>query len=460
MQDHTKRLGTSPLGKLILTLSLPSMASMITFALYNIIDTFWVAKLGYEAIAALTIVLPFHILIIAIGAGSGIGINSLTSRLFGENNTRAANQVAGQIFSITIFFGGVFLIAGALFPQPILSLLGGTPDIIDYATQYLVIISFGAPCLFFTLVANNLLRGSGDAVRPMVFMLVATTLNIILDPLMIFGIGPFPDMGVRGAALATTISQTIGAGLSLTYLITKQSAYRFGLSFLKPDLSILRDIYAVGLPSMLIEITESLTFALFNNVLSAFGSLSLAAAGIAIRISDLAFMPIFGVSHGLLPIVGFNFGARIWKRLWGAVMIASGGLLLFMIIATILLEIFAPGLINIFSSNTELTIIAVPAMRIILSTLVFIGPSVLFITTFQGLSKGKEVLILSLARQFIFFVPALYLLPQVLGINGVWLSVPISDVLGFLVSGAWLLREYRIQKRTGTWLDKKIKTPS
>lgn len=453
MQDHTKRLGTSPLVKLILTLSLPSMASMITFALYNIIDTFWVAKLGHEAIAALTIVLPFHILIIAIGAGSGIGINSLTSRLFGENNAEAANQVAGQIFGITVFFGGSFLIAGALFPRPILLLLGGTSDIIDYATQYLVIISFGAPCLFFTLAANNLLRGSGDAVRPMIFMLVATILNIILDPLMIFGIGPFPEMGVRGAALATTISQTIGAGLSLTYLLTKQSAYRIGLSSLKPDFSILRNIYKVGLPSMIIEITEGLTFALFNNVLSAFGSLSLAAAGIAIRISDLAFMPIFGVSHGLLPIVGFNFGARIWKRLWGAVIIASGGLLLFMAIATILLEILAPDLINIFSSNTELTVIAVPAMRIILSTLVFIGPSVLFITTFQGLSKGKEVLILSLARQFIFFIPALYLLPQVLGINGVWLSVPISDFLGFLVAGAWLLREYRIQKRTGTWSD-------
>jgi putative MATE family efflux protein len=435
------------------------MASMITFALYNIIDTFWVAKLGHEAIAALTIVLPFHILIIAIGVGSGIGINSLTSRLFGENDTKAANHTAGQIFIITIFFGGVFLVPGALFPHPILVLLGGTPDIMDYATQYLVIISFGAPCLFFTLVANNLLRGSGDAVRPMIFMLIATSLNIILDPLMIFGIGPFPEMGVRGAALATTISQIIGAGLSFIYLMTKQSAYRIKLSFLKPDFSILRSIYAVGLPSMIIEITESLTFALFNNVLSLFGSLALAAAGIAIRISDLAFMPIFGVSHGLLPIIGFNFGARIWKRLWGAVKIASIGLLLLMSIATILLEIFTPGLISIFSSNAELIAIAVPAMRIILSTLIFVGPSILFITTFQGLSKGKEVLILSLTRQFIFFVPALYLLPQIMGINGIWLSVPISDVLGFLVSGAWLLREYRMQKRAGTWSDINIQIP-
>jgi len=429
------------------------MASMISIALYNIIDTFWVARLGHEAIAALAIVLPYHILIIAIGVGTGIGVNSLVSRRFGEGNVEATNPVAGQIFSISGFFGIIFLVAAVLFPHTILTICGATPDIMDYAMQYLTIIGFGFPFLFFTLITNNLLRGSGDAVRPMIFMLTAIVTNIILDPFMIFGIGPFPEMGVRGAALATVIAQLLGAGLSFWYIIARKSAYRIKLPHISPSLPILHDIYRVGFPSMIIEITESLCFVLFNNVLASFGSLAIAAAGIGFRIADLAFMFIIGVAHGLLPIVGFNFGARIWKRLWGAVRLASGGIMLLMGVATVVLEIFAPQLIGIFSDDLELMAIAVPAMRIILSSLVIAGPAILFITTFQGLSKGKEVMILSLARQLIFFVPALFLLPRILGINGVWLSVPVSDTLGFLVSGVWLFREYKLQRRTGVWSD-------
>ena len=426
---------------------------MITMSLYNIIDTFWVARLGHEAIAALTIVLPYSILIIAIGVGTGIGVSSLTSRRFGEENIEATNHVAGQIFPITGFFGSIFLVAAVFFPHTILTICGATPDIMDYGTQYLTVIGFGVPFVFFAVVSGDLLRGSGDAIRPMIFMITASVINIILDPFLIFGIGPFPEMGVRGAALATVIAQLLGAGLSFGYIAARKSAYRIKLSHLRPSLPILRDIYRVGFPSMLTEISESLCFLLFNNVLSTFGSLAIAAAGIAIRVSDLAFMPIIGVAEGLLPIVGYNFGAHIWKRLWGTVRLGTLWLTLLMGLATIVMEIFAPQLIGIFSKEAEMMAVAVPAMRIILSTLVVVGPAILFITTFQGLGKGREVLLLSLARQFIFFVPVLFLLPRVMGINGAWLSIPISDSLGFIVSGLWLFREYKLQRRTGVWTD-------
>ncbi len=429
------------------------MASMITMALYNIIDTFWVARLGYQAIAALTVVLPYHILVIAISVGSGIGINALTSRRFGERNIEATNHVAGQVFWLAGFLGVIFLLAAVFFSEPILILSGATPDIMDLATQYLTVLGFGMPFIFFMIIASNLLRGSGDAVRPMAFMITATVVNIILDPFLIFGIGPFPEMGVRGAALATVIAQLFGAGLGFFYIVARKSAYRVKLAYLRPNLSILRDIYRVGFPSMIMQIMESVCFVLFNNVLSSFGSLALAAVGITIRILDLAFMPIIGVSHGLLPIVGFSFGAHLWKRLWRAVKLASGGLMLLLAGATVVLEIFAPELIAIFNDDPELMAIAVPAMRIFLSTLVILGPSILFITTFQGLSKGKEALILSLVRQFIFFVPLLFLLSRILGITGVWLSWPISDALAFLVSGLWLFREYKLQQREGAWSD-------
>jgi len=425
------------------------MASMITMALYNLVDTFWVSQIGYRAIAALTIVLPYHILLIAIGVGSGIGINALASRRFGEGNIEATNQVAGQIFPLAAFFGVIFLVLAVFFPEPILTVCGATPDIMDFATQYLTDIGLGTPVFFFMIMAGSLLRGSGDAVRPMAFMIIASVVNIILDPFLIFGFGPFPELGVRGAALATVIAQLIGAVLSFYYIVARKSAYRIKLLHLKPRLPILRDIYRVGLPSMIMEFMESVVFALFNYILSAFGSLALAAVGITIRIADLAFMPMFGVSMGLLPIVGFNFGARLWDRVWRAVKLASGGLVLLMGVATVILEIFAPQLIGIFSDDPELLAMAVPAMRIGLSALVIVGPAILFVTTFQGLSKGKEALFLSLVRQLIFFVPLLFILRQFLGLTGIWLALPISDVLAFLISGLWLFREYKLQQRRG-----------
>jgi len=414
------------------------MASMITVALYNLVDTFWVAKLGYQAIAALTIILPYQILIIAFGVGTDIGIGALTSRRFGESNTEATNHAAGQIFPLAGFFGAIFLIAAVFFPKPILTICGATPDIMELARQYLVVLGFGTPFMFFILMGSGLLRGSGEAVRPMVFIIVSQVANIILDPLLIFGLGPFPEMGVSGAALATVIGQVLGAGLIFIYIASGKSAYHLKPAHLKPSLPVIRDIYRVGFPSMIIEISESVTFALFNYVLSSFGSLALAAVGITIRITDLAFMPIFGVSQGLLPIVGFNYGARLRNRLWRAVKLASVGIALLMGVALVVLEIFTANLIGIFSKDPDLLAVAVPAMRIVMSTIVLVGPSVLFITTFQGLSKGKDALLLSLVRQFVFFVPLIFLLPRILGMIGVWLS---------LVTGLWLYREYRRQRR-------------
>lgn len=430
------------------------MASLIMMALYNIIDTFWVARLGHQAIAALTIILPFHIFVIGFGVGTGVGISALTSRRFGEGNVEAANHAAGQIFFLSGFLGGIILVASVLFPNTILIALGATPDILDYGRQYLVILALGIPGFFLAIMINNLLRGSGDTLRPMMFMVSGSVLNIILDPLLIFGAAPFPEMGVRGAALATVISQMLSAALAFSYLVLlRQSSYRISWRHLRPVWPVLRDIYRVGFPTMIINVGESVSFALFNNVLSPFGSVSIAAAGIGFRIADLAWMPIWGVSQGLLPVVGFNFGARNWHRLWGAVRIATIGLALFSALSLLVLELLSPQIIGIFSPTPEMIQIAVPAMRIMLSGIVIFAPTMLFVAAFQGLSRGTDALLLSLIRQFVIFVPLLYLLSATLGLTGIWLSMPATDVVAFVVSGLWLFREYQRQKRAGGWVD-------
>jgi putative MATE family efflux protein len=443
MQKYTERLGYAPIGRLLISLSLPGIAASITVSLYNIVDTFWVARLGYEAIAALTIVFPYQILFFTVGSGTGIGIGALVSRRFGEKNIDATNHAAGQIFFLSAFWGLAFILLPFFFADSILPLIGATPDIMEYSRLYLVITAYGAPLIIFSQVTSSLIRGSGDAVKPMIISITACVVNIILDPFMIFGIGPFPEMGIRGAAWATVIAQSCGALLGLYYFLTRRTAFRIKPGYLKPDISILRDIYRVGASAMILQITESVGFVLFNKVTSSFGSVYIAALGMAMRLSDLAFMPIIGLSNGLLPIVGFNFGSNDYKRLWRSVKLATASIMILLFVITIIIEIFAPQIIGIFSKEEALLAAASPAMRIILSSLVLVGPIILFITAFQGMSRGLLSLILSLVRQFLFFIPLLYLLSYLFGITGVWVSLPASDVLGFTISFLFIFREYR-----------------
>ena len=405
--------------------------------------------MGHEAIAALTIVFPFQILFFAMGMGTGIGVTSLVSRRFGEKNLEATDHIAGQIFFLSAGLGLIFMLAAVFFSESILVAFGATPDILDFADQYLVIISYGAPMIIFAMVASQLFRGSGDAVKPMIIMISASVLNIILDPLMILGIGPFPEMGIRGAAWATFIAQSLGAALALFYLLAHSTAYKIKLKHLFPDLSVLKDIYRVGAPSMILELTESLAFVLFNIVLSSFGSIAIASVGLVIRISDLAFMPIIGVAGGLLPIVGYNFGARLFKRLWKATLIASVGIAALLAVGTLFIELLAPQIISIFSQDPELMETTIPAMRILICTMIFIGPSIMFITVFQGLSRGAMALVLSLVRQFLLFIPLLYLFRHIWGLYGVWWSLPVSDVLSFALTFYIIYREYRKHKKAG-----------
>ncbi len=448
MQKHTERLGSAPLASLLVKLSLPGMAATIAISLYNIVDTFWVSRLGHEAIAALTIVFPYQILAMAVGLGTGTGIGALVSRHFGEKDIKATNLAAGQIFCLSIFWGLIFLVPAILFPDKILVAFGATGDIMKFAKIYLVVTSFGATANVFVLLAGSLIRGSGDIVKPTIIMITSSFLNIILDPFLILGLGPFPEMGIKGAALATVIAQGAGMLLGIYYLLGNRTTFRFDRESLIPRWLIIKKIYRVGAPASIQQVTESLAFVLFNNVVSIYGSVPIAAVGIAIRLSDLAFMPIMGVSNALLPVVGYNFGAGNQERLWKSIKLSSIGIVILLAVFTVIYEIWTPEVAGIFIKDPETLRVAVPGMRVMLSAMIFIGPSILFITAFQGLSMGGMALWLSLARQFILFVPLLYLLEYLFGLTGIWLALPISDVLGFVVILAFLLREYRRRKNS------------
>lgn len=429
---------------------------MVTISLYNLVDTFWIAKLGYQAVAALTATMPFFILTMALGVGTGIGVNALSSRRFGERNTEAANQATGQTFFLCLALGIILILATNIFPRQILIICGAPVDVLGIGEEYIRMMGFAMPLIFFGSVSRNVFQASGDAIKPMIFIILSQVINVVLDPFLIFGWGPFPEMGIAGAALATAIAAGFGSLLAVWYILSGRTAYRIRVRHCIPHFRTIGAIYRVGLPSMFMEMTESVGFALFNHVASGFGSIVLAAVGIAGRVADLAFMPIIGTAHGLLPIVGFSLGARLWKRLWSSVRLAVIWLTGIMLLSTIFLEVFTPQVISVFNSDPALLEIAVPGMRIFCSTLALVGPTVIFITTFQGLSKAKDAMILSLGRQFIFFIPWLFLLSYLWGLNGVWIAMPMSDTLGFMTAAFWIYREYRLRKRQGDWKEEPL----
>jgi putative MATE family efflux protein len=451
LHETTARLGTERLSKLLLRLSTPSMISMIAMSFYGLADTFWLGRLGYNAVAAVTVTFPLYNVAFAIGLGSGVGANALASKRFGERNIEETNRVAGQVFFLTAVFGLISVIATVGLARPLAALLGAPPQVIDLTVQYLVFFGWGIPFILFRLMTRNIFHASGDVTNPMIFIIAGSVLNAALDPFLIFGWGPFPAMGVGGAGLATTIGGGLTAALSAYHLVNGRSVYRLKLHHLKPDITIIAQIYRVGLPSVLMDLVEAFIFLVLNRTIAGFGSVALAALGVAGRVADLAFIPVVGVGHALLPIVGFCLGARLWQRLWAAirqsVLISAavlGG-------ASLLLAIFAPRIIALFNNNPELLAVAVPGMRIFTSAFVLVGPAIMFTVAFQGLSRGWTAISLSLVRQLIVFLPAVLVLPRCLGLTGAWLAMPISDAAGAIVGGLWLYREYRLQKRTGIW---------
>ena len=426
---------------------------MVAISLYNLVDAYWVAQLGNQALAALTILMPFWVITIAVGAGTSIGANALASRRFGERKTEEANITAGQIFFLALFLGVVVFLIIRFFNQQILTLSGAPPDTLELGKKYILMLSWGMPFLFYSVIMRGIYHASGDTLHPMIFTIGSQLTNVILDPCFIFGWWIFPEMGVEGAALASVISMVLGSSLMWGYIFAKRTSYRLKPHHFKLNWRAIHDIYRVGLPSILMEGSEGVVFAIFFNIVGGFGSVVVAAVGIAGRISDLAFMFIIGITQGLLPIVGFSYGAKLWKRLWGSVKIASLWLAAIMAIATLIFEIFTRQIVGMFTQDPELIEIGVPGMRIFLSTLVLVGPTICFITAFQGLSKGTHAMVLAFTRQAIIFIPAILLLSRYMGLTGIWISLPISDVFGFLASGIWLFLEYRRQKKSGLWLE-------
>ena len=436
-------LGKEAIFPLIIKMSWPSIIAMVAMSLYNFIDTFWLARLGSQALAALTICFPIQLIFAAIGIGTGVGAGSYSSRMFGAGKLLKAKQTAGQIFFLSFFFGLIMIISVLVFHDIILRFFGADSVIIPLCRNYLTIIVFSSPFLFFSMMSNNLLRAEGRPVLSMFVVLISSIVSAILDPFLIFGIGPFPRMGIKGAALSAVIAQFTASIFSVYFMQLKSSKYDLKWSYLLPNIAIFKSIYSTGFPSIIINLIVSLVLVIYNHTLSHFGPLAIAALGICFRVNGLVTMVLFGIGFGLMPIVGYSDGAKLYGRLKESVFVALKVAVSIAVISSIILEIFAESIVALFSHDPALTAIATPALRLYISVLIFMAPTLIFVNMFMGLGKGTLAMLLLFFRDSILLIPLLIFLSSWLGLFGAWLALPLANIIAFFVIIFWARKELR-----------------
>ncbi len=437
------KMGTMPVGKLLFNISLPIMVSMLIQALYNIVDSMYVARISEDALTAVSLAFPVQNLIIAVATGTGTGINALLSKSLGAKNYEAANKAANNGLCLLLLSCIPFMLFGIFGAEWFMRTQTSNEVIVQHGIDYLrvvMIISVGG---FGAIATERLLQATGKSVYSMITQAVGAIVNIILDPIMIFGWGGIPAMGVTGAALATVISQCLSFVIGMVFNITMNKEIRFHLREFKLHLSIVKDIYAVGVPTMVMQsIGSVMTFGL-NQILIAFTSTATAVLGVYFKVQSFIFMPIFGLNNGLVPIVSYNYGARKKQRMMRAYKIAVLTATIIMAVGTVLFECIPGVFMAMFNASEEMMHIGTAALRIIGIHFIVAAFCIVTGSMFQALGNGIPSLITSLTRQLIVLLPAAWLLAQTGDVNMVWWAFPIAEVFSAALNVVFFAREYK-----------------
>jgi putative MATE family efflux protein len=449
MKSKRELLLSGNLTGLLFKFSAPATIGMVVGALYNIIDTIFVGKgVGSLAIAALSIVLPIQLIIMGIGTMLGIGSASIISRALGRNRKDIAQNAFGNAITLNLLISIFCMILIYPFMDKFLIFFGASTQVLPYARDYAYIVLAGFIFLSFAINSNSCIRAEGSPRAAMYAMGIGALMNIILDPIFIFVFG----MGIRGAAIATVISQALSTIYIILYVIFGRSVYNINFSVLKLKFSLVREILALGFPSFLRSTMASFIILIFNRLLAFYGGdLYIAIMGIGLRLLSLVQMPLIGITQGFSTIVGFNYGARLYPRVKRVLGIAAVWTMIIAGAGFLVMMIFPRFVITLFSSDTELISEGIGILRIVILFLPFIGVQMLGGGLFQSIGKAVPALILTISRQVLFLVPAAFLLPIAFGLTGVWMSVPVADFLSISVTAVWVSME--IKKFDKTVLD-------
>ncbi|TDP88637.1 putative MATE family efflux protein [Halanaerobium saccharolyticum] len=414
LKSKSSRMGEEPIVKLLFKLSAPAIIGMIIQAMYNIVDSIYVGRLSTDALSALSISFPVQMFLIAIGVGTGVGTSSLISRLLGQGNKKRANNVAEHVFFIAIIYGIFGGLLGIFFSENIIRLFTDDPVLIDLGYQYINIILTGSIAIFIPATFNYILRGEGNTFVPMLTMIIGAVLNMIIDPFLIFGLGPFPQLGVAGAAYATVFSRFIGGIFIVFVLFSDKNELTLKLEDFEFDFQIIKEIYNIGIPAMANRLLFSVAVVFINLILGAFSSTAIAVMGLIFRMQSFFLMMVFGLTQGYLPIVGYNYGHNNPERMKKTILIGSAAALSFGIIGFIVFQLFPGVIIRLFNSDPKLLNIGVGALKRVSLSYFFMVLNIIGVATFQAVGKGMPSFAITFLRQAIFLVPGMYLLGEFL----------------------------------------------
>mgnify|MGYP006279050983 CR=1 FL=1 len=440
LTKKSDRLGTEKILPLLFKLSVPSIIGMIIQALYNVVDSIYIGRYSKEALSALSLSFPIQILLIAIAVGTGVGSSSLISRLLGSGQEQEADNAAEHTIAITIIYGILFFLLGYFYAEEIFSLLTNNSQLIAIGTEYIRIIMLGSIAMFFPMIANNILRGEGNTFAPMITMLIGAIINIILDPFFIFGFGFFPALGVAGAAYATILARFISGIFIAVILFSDNNQLQLKMKDFKFNADIIYKIYKVGLPAMVMQLLASIMILGVNWILSLYHPLAIAAMGIYFRLQSFVFMPVFGLTQGYMPIIGYNYGHNKPQRMKKTIKYGFIVAIAFTSAGFILFQTFAQELIRLFNSDPELIAIGADALEKISIAFPIIGPAIIGSTTFQAIGRGMPSLLLSFLRQIILLLPIMYLLGHYYGLATLWYAFPISETIATVIMIIWLYK--------------------
>ena len=443
MEPKENKMGTMPIHKLLISMALPMIISMLVQAFYNVVDSIFVSRLSENALTAVSLAFPVQNLMIAVATGTGGGMNAILSRSLGEKNQERANRAGGNGLLLAVLSAALFAVIGALLSRAYFLAQTDIPEIVEGGTQYMsicLIFSFG---IFGEIMMERLLQATGRTIYTMVTQGIGAIINIIMDPILIFGYLGFPRMGVAGAAAATVIGQIAAMLLALLFNTLVNKDIKISLKSLRPDWRMIGHIYGIGFPSILMVAVGSLMNFCMNKILLGFTSTAAAVFGVYYKLQSFIFMPVFGLNNGMVPIVAYNYGAGKRDRITGTVKLGILYAMGMMLIGLVLFQTIPDTMLQLFNASPDMLAIGRTALRVISLSFVFAGFCIVCGTVFQALGRSIYSLIVSVARQLVVLLPVAFFLSLTGRLELVWWAFPIAEVMSLALSAIFLRHIFR-----------------
>lgn len=440
MDVKENKMGTMPVNKLLISMALPMMVSMLVQALYNIVDSMYVSQISENAFTAVSLAFPIQQLMVALGSGMGVGVNAVLSKALGEKDFDKANKAAENGIFLSLASFVVFFFVGLFAVDIFYASQTTDAEILQAGHDYLTVVCCASIGMYMQFIFERLLQATGRTMYSMVSQILGAVINIVLDPIMIFGLYGMPEMGVRGAAVATVIGQIIGAIVGMILNLTQNHDVHISFKGFKPDLAMIKTIYIIGIPSIIMQAVGSVMNYGMNMILIGFTSTATAVFGAYYKLQSFIFMPVFGLNNAMIPIIAYNYGAGRKERVIHTIKSSVIMAVCIMLLGLAVMQIFPAQLLGIFNLSEHMLSIGVVALRLISLSFVFAGYCIVIGSVFQALGNGVYSMLVSIVRQLLVLLPVAYLLSLTGKLDMVWLAFPFAELFSLGLSTIFLIR--------------------